>query len=370
MASLYSKILKPIFFTFDPERVHDGIMRAGSLLSKNSLTRSITRALLQYENELLEQELHGSKYKNPVGLAAGFDKDAKTIHILPHVGFGHVTVGSVTYSAYGGNPKPRLTRLPKSKGIVVYYGLKNDGVKKIAPRINRDRVAGMPITYSIAKTNSARTKKTDSGIKDYYLSLKYLENQGAADTYEINISCPNTFGGEPFTSPKKLSKLLERLSHIQTNRPRYIKMPINLEWKEFKALLDVILEFGFEGVNIGNLTKERDSDKIKEDVSTSLRGGISGKPTYELSNYLIKKTYEYAGDRLTIIGTGGIFTAEDAYKKIKSGASLVELITGMIYEGPQVIKRINKGIVRLLEEDGYTSINQAIGADTKRGSLN
>lgn len=369
MASLYTTIIRPIFFRFDPELVHDVISASGSIMSKTALSRGFLKSLFYYEHEVLKQEVHGVHYNNPVGLAAGFDKDAKTIHALPSIGFGHATVGSVTYSAYAGNPKPRLTRLPKSKGVVVYYGLKNDGVKKVAPRIKKEIIDGMPITYSIAKTNSARTSKTEHGIKDYYLSMKFLEKHNYADVYEINISCPNTFGGEPFTSPEKLEALLEKLSHIKTEKPRYIKMPINLPWNDFKQLLDVAIKYGIEGVNIGNLTKERESELIKDEIKGSLKGGISGKPTKKLSEDLIKKTYEYAGDKLTIIGTGGIFTAEDAYRKIRNGATLIELITGMIYEGPQVIKRINKGLVKLLEADGFCNITEAIGVDTERGNL-
>lgn len=361
----YKHILKRFLFVFDPESVHDRMTSFGKLLGSNVFFRDLTSSIFRYRDPVLSQTVGGISFENPVGLSAGFDKDANLIKILPSVGFGFETVGSVTYEAYEGNPKPRLYRLKKSKALVVYYGLKNDGVKNILKKIlkSKETVPNFPLCISVAKTNSDKTKIEKDGIEDYFNCLAELVNNNAGDFYEINISCPNTFGGEPFTTPEKLDNLLKKLSSLNLVKPVFIKMPINLEWNIFKKLLDVIVNYNFvTGVTIGNLNKDYKSPTIKDKIPAHLKGGISGKPTWELSNNLISQTYKEYGDKLKIIGVGGIFSAEDAYEKIKRGATLVELITGMIFEGPQLIGDINRGIAKLLKQDGYQSVEEAVGS--------
>ena len=218
-----------------------------------------------------------------------------------------------------------------------------------------------PISISIGKTNSTKTASQKAGIEDYYDCLKEFANAGIGDFYTINISCPNTFGGEPFTTPESLDPLLKKLQMVKTNKPIFLKMPINLEWKEFKQLLEIALKYKVNGVIIGNLNKDRQDPAIKDIIPEHVQGGISGKVTWALSNKLIYQTYKAYGKKLIIIGVGGIFSAEDAYKKIKRGASLVQLITGMIYEGPQLIGEINQGLVELIKRDGYKNISEAVG---------
>ncbi len=358
---LYKKALKPVLFKFDPERVHDHFIKAGHLLGKSSVTRKATKAIFCYQNDRLKQIVDGIEFSNPVGLSAGFDKDANLLQILPSLGFGFMQVGSVTLKPYEGNPQPRLYRLPKSKGIVVYYGLKNIGVEKIIKRIKGYGKIDFPYSVSIAKTNDSCTVKLRDGINDYFGSLEKLVNEGIGDMYTINISCPNTFGGEPFTTPDKLDALLSKLKSIKTQKPMYVKMPINLAWTDFNELLKVIVKHKLNGVIIGNLQKNHNDPSIKDFIPENIKGGISGKPTWKLSNDLIAKTYKEYQGQLTIIGVGGIFNANDAYEKIKLGANLVQLITGMIYEGPQLIGEINKGLVKLLEKDGFSNISEAVG---------
>ncbi|PIQ79171.1 dihydroorotate dehydrogenase (quinone) [Candidatus Peregrinibacteria bacterium CG11_big_fil_rev_8_21_14_0_20_41_10] len=363
IAKIYQVVLKPLFFKLDPEFVHDRMIAMGSLLGRFKLLRIITAKFFLYQHQMLEQDVAGIKFVNPVGLSAGFDKEAKIIKILPAVGFGYVQIGSVTYNAYVGNPKPRLYRLPKSEAIVVYYGLKNEGIKKIAERIMASKPLAIPFSLSIAKTNCAATVGKADGIADYKACLAYALEQDLADMYTINISCPNAFGGEPFTDVQSLQMLLVELYQLKINRPLFIKMPINLVWSDFKALLDVIVQFPVAGVIIGNLSKDRMAASIKDLIPAEIKGGISGKPTEELCNHLIKQTYKEFGKKLVIVGVGGIFSAEDAYKKIKLGASLVQLITGMIYKGPQLIGEINEGLVELLKKDGYSKVSEAVGVD-------
>lgn len=334
---------------FDPEMVHDRMTLAGRILGSNFLTREITSLLFNYSNPALEQNILGIKFKNPIGLAAGFDKDALLTGILPSVGFGFAEVGSITGEACPGNPKPRLWRLKDSKSLIVYYGLKNKGCEEIASRLKNKKFA-IPIGTSIAKTNCADTVETEKGIADYVKAFKAFTGTGAYFT--INISCPNAFGGLPFTDAKKLDLLLTQTDKIQTNKPIFLKMSPNLTDGELDNILAVAGKHKVHGFICSNLTKD---PKIAE------KGGLSGKLVEDLANKLISKVYKKTKGKYIIIGCGGVFSAEDAYKKIKLGASLIQLITGMIFEGPQLIGDINKGLVKLLKQDGYKNISEAIG---------
>jgi len=358
---LYKTLVKPLFFLFDPEHIHDGMTAFGSVLGRYSLTASLTRKFFSFGHPSLIQELHGITFQNPVGLSEGFDKDAHLVEILDDVGFGFTQVGSVTQHAYEGNPKPRLVRLPRSKSILVNYGLKSDGAQAVLNRLQKKRVS-IPISISIAKTNSKENASDEEAIKDYVQTFEQFVSRGIGDLFTINISCPNTYGGEPFTTVERLDSLLGAVKMVKTEKPIFVKMPINLPWETFKLLLEVIVKHGLTGVIIGNLNKDRASVALADPLSDDAKGNLSGLPTQALSNELIAKTYQEYGDALTIIGVGGIFSAEDAYEKIQRGASLVQLITGMIFEGPQLIGAINKGLVQLVERDGYQSVSEAVGA--------
>ncbi len=365
LGASYRKIIKPMFFKFDPEFIHNRISVLGGILGSNSVTKFLTRKLFRYDHPSLIQFVKNAEFKNPVGLSAGFDKDAHLVHILPEVGFGHMEIGSITYKPYAGNPGTRLFRLPKSKALVVYYGLKNIGVDKILAKLKKYKAKNTVLGISIAKTNDSSTSTLEGGIEDYYQCFRNVVESGIGTYYTINISCPNTFGGEPFTTKDKLDALLTKLAEIKTDKIKFIKMPINLDLHEFDELLQVAIKHKIDGVVIGNLNKDHKSETIKDIIPQDIKGGISGKPTWELSNRLIEYTYKNYKDKLIIVGVGGIFSAEDAYTKIKLGATLVQLITGMIYQGPQLIGEINKGLVELLKNDGYTNISQAIGASHK-----
>ncbi len=358
----YQHFLKPLLFRIEPERVHTTFLRLGKLLGEHGVTRQLVVGLCYYSHPVLEQEILRLTFKNPVGLSAGFDKDADLVRILPAVGFGYAELGSVTSKSYEGNPPPRLYRLPESRGLVVNYGLKNLGADEVIDKLKNVLPVDMVTGISVAKTNSSETVSDEDGIADYCRCLEKLCTADVGDFYTINISCPNTFGGEPFTTPDKLNKLLEHIVQVECKKPLFVKMPVDLAWDEFKELLDVIVDYGVDGVVIGNLTKNRESELILDEIPENIKGGISGVPTRELSNNLIEKTYQAYGERLVIVGVGGIFTAEDAYEKIKCGASLVQLITGMVYCGPQAIGQINEGLVKLLRADGYKDISEAVGA--------
>lgn len=228
LGGAYRNLLRPLLFLNDPENIHDKFLTFGDFLGKYKLTKFLTRSFFYYENEKLKQTVCGLHFKNPVGLSAGFDKDANMVNIMSYVGFGFMQVGTVTLKPYEGNPKPRLYRLPKSRGLVVYYGLKNIGIDKIIPKIKKANKNNFPISISIGKTNNKDTVDTEGGINDYYECFKKAVDRNAVDFYTINISCPNTFGGEPFTTSSLLTKLLSKLTTIKYDKPIFVKMPIDL----------------------------------------------------------------------------------------------------------------------------------------------
>lgn len=355
----YKQILKRMFFRLDPEIVHDRMNFNGQLLGKFFLTRFLTSLLFTYQNKMLEQNLLGINFKNPIGLSAGFDKDANLTDILPSVGFGFAEVGSVTGQPCDGNPKPRLWRLKKSKSLVVYYGLKNKGADEISKRLENKKFK-IPIGISVAKTNNKETCELFAGIKDYIKAYNAFKDIGSYTT--TNISCPNTYDDRPFTDPKKLDKLLTEIDKIPSKKPVFLKVSPDLSKKEIDAILEVAVRHKVDGFVCTNLTKNR-NNKIIVDENIPKVGGISGKVVENLSNELISYIYKKTKGKYIIIGVGGVFSAQDAYKKIKSGASLIQMITGMIYEGPQVISEINQGLVKLLKHDGYLNISDAVGRD-------
>jgi len=360
---IYKYILKPIFFKFDPEKIHDYFISIGKFLGKFYITRKITGFFFRYSNPTLEQRILGIDFKNPVGLAAGFDKNAMLTDILGDVGFGFEEIGSITGEACQGNTKPRLWRLIKSKALVVYYGLKNDGCEIISKRLKNKKI-NIPLMVSIAKTNSKETAETEKAILDYFKAYEAFIDIG--DFTVINISCPNAFGGQPFTEKEKLNALLERITSISKTKPIFIKMAPDLKQNEVDEIISLSQKFNIDGFICTNLTKDRENPEIKKKIKDTLtveKGGISGKVVEDLSNKMIRYIYKKTNGKFIIIGTGGIFSAEDAYKKIKAGASLLQLITSMIFEGPQIISEINLGLVKLLKKDGFETISEAIGKE-------
>lgn len=357
----YRYLLRPILFLQDPEKVHDRTLRFAIFFGKVAPLRWFTRQIFCYSSPKLEQTIRGIKFSNPVGLAAGFDKNAQLTDIIPALGFGFIEVGSITAKANPGNAPPRLMRLKKSKAILVNYGLNNDGAKAISNRLRQKRFVA-PVGTSIAKTNAKETRTDITGVADYAKGFKEFTDIGAY--YTVNVSCPNAYGGQPFHDGKRLDKLLKKLDKIKSTKPRFVKISPDLSHEEIDDIIEVIKKHSVDGIICSNLTKKRDNPKIKE-ADVPEWGGISGKVVEDLDNDLIAYVYKKSKGRYVIIGCGGIFSAEDAYKKIRLGASLVQLITGMIYEGPQAAGQINRGLVKLLEGDGFSNISEAVGTDKK-----
>lgn len=355
---LYVHILKCIFFCIDPEVVHDHMIATGVRLGSHGWTRGLVRTAFHYHHPMLAQTIHGIRFENPIGLSAGFDKNARLTAILPSVGFGYAEVGSITGEPCAGNPGRHLWRLPKDKSLVVYYGLKNDGAEIIADRLRNEKFR-IPIGISVAKTNASFTVDPEKGVEDYAKAFELFADIGAYTT--INISCPNAYGGQPFSDPMLLDQLLTRTDLISTRKPTFIKLSPDLTHDEVDAILEVSGRHRIDGFICTNLIKDRSLVDAKEQLPE--KGGMSGKLIESRSNELIAHVYSTTKGKKIIIGCGGIFTAEDAYRKIRLGASLLQMITGMIYEGPQVISQINQDLVRLLKRDGFASISDAIGVD-------
>lgn len=360
---------KPLLFLISPDVAHNGMVTTTSLAGRFTALRWLVRITYsKRRDESLVQKFHGIEYISPVGLSAGLDKNGEIIPMMAALGFGFETVGSVTAKQCDGNPRPWFYRLPNTKSIVVNAGLGNHGSKVIIKRIHdysKKAINNFPIVLSVAKTNSREVVSINEGIADYVTTVKRAKLEPKIKAIELNISCPNTYGGEPFTSPFRLNRLLKAVDAVNIKKPVYVKMPIDLPWEEFKELLDVILKHKVVGVTISNLTKTRVSVDAKDNLPSTVPGNLSGKPTWERSNDLIKKTYSVYGDKLTIVGVGGIFTAEDAYTKIRLGASLVDIITSVIFCGPQVAAEISDGLSLILKRDGFTHISQVIGIDSK-----
>jgi dihydroorotate dehydrogenase len=354
---IYKWILKPIFFQIDPEVVHDWMSYFLHFLGKYSLTRKIINLSWGYSNPTLGQNILGINFKNPVGLSAGFDKNAALVDIMPSLGFGFTEIGSITAKPYGGNPKPRLYRLPEAKSLRINYGLKNLGAEILHHQLQNKKMP-LPVGINIAKTNAPETSDVNKGIADYFFTYKIFQDVGSYFT--INISCPNTCEEKPiFAEPQNLDLLLQKIFSIPKVKPVFVKLSPDLPETQLNAILEICLKYKVNGFVCTNLTKVNV-------LNHPGKGGFSGKVEEELSINVIRsvnKKIKNLPNKPIIIGVGGIFTAEDAYKKIKAGASLVELITGMIFEGPQTISEINRRLVHLLQQDGYKNISEAVGKE-------
>ncbi|MFZ1721401.1 MAG: hypothetical protein WAU07_02745 [Microgenomates group bacterium] len=346
LRACYKSIAKPILFAQDPEFVHTFHVQFGELLGKSSGGRAFTRTIFSAQHQNLGKTLDGIFFPNPVGLAAGFDYNASLPHILPELGFGFAVLGTVTLKKYDGNKKPRLGRYPNSQSLLVNKGFKSIGAPAIIKKLTNLSFK-IPVGISIGSTNQVYPHKV-AQITDIVASFKLFENADLShDFYELNISCPNLKGGQPFTTPALLDDLLTALTIVPISRPVYIKMPIDLLADQTLALLKSAQKTFISGVNFGNLTKDRTNPDITERDRKdwqNVTGNLSGKPTWNRSNAHIVLTRKVFKNRFTIIGTGGIFSPSDAQAKLNLGADLVQLITGMIYEGPQLIGEILAGL--------------------------
>ncbi len=350
---VYKRIAKPVLFSFDPESVHNSLIGTGKFLGSNILTKSLTSFAFNYQNKMLEQTLSGLTFRNPVGLSAGFDKNAEVISVMEDVGFGFVEVGSITAKPSPGNPGKRLARYPERQSLWIHLGLNNKGADAIYNQI-KDKKFRIPVGVSAAKTNSKETTNPKIGLEDYLYTVKLFRRK--ADYFTLNISCPNAYGGEDFANPILYERLAKEVHKMNLKQPVFVKLSPDLKKGNIDRIISISERYKITGFICSNLTKKHDLayDGIEG-------GGLSGKAVEPKANALLKYVYGRSKGKFILIGTGGVFSAEDAYKKIKLGANLVQLITGMIYQGPQLIGDINYNLVKLLEKDGFSNIGEAVG---------
>jgi len=362
---LYRHILKPILFLFDPEIIHESMVSFGQRLGTCSFVRKVSSLLFIVKDKRLSQIIAGISFSSPVGLAAGFDYEARLTQILGPIGFGFQSVGTITNNPYEGNVKPMLGRLPHSKSLMVNKGFKNFGASETIKRLKKETFT-IPVGVSVGRTNSRTSTLSQSqSVADICEAFITFEKSGVPFSYyELNISCPNLHGSVNFYKPSLLDELLTQIDKLKLTKPVFVKMPIEKPDKDFRAMLQVINKHSPVGIIVGNLQKNRKNPVLDpKEVAKFPVGFFSGKPTLDDSNRLIELTYRKFSKRFVIIGCGGIFSGADAFEKIKRGASLVQLITGMIYEGPQLPSRIALDLIDILEDHEFSSIQEAVGSD-------
>ena len=361
---IYRNIVRKILFLFNSEAIHELLINFGEMLGKSKSVSNALKFTMKVEDPILEQSFFGIKFQNPIGLAAGFDYNAQLTQIVPAIGFGFGSIGTITNFPYEGNLKPRLGRLVESRSLMVNKGFKNNGIKCILGKLKKS-LFEIPIGLSIGRTNTRKLTTQKQSISDIADAFKTTERSKVNFSYyELNISCPNLIGNISFYAPEKLEQLLMEIKKLESKKPLFIKMPIDKNDGEIMSMLNIIVKYPVQGVIFGNLQKNRnDSSFNPEEIKKYKIGNFSGKPTEKRSNELIKLAYKNFGKSLLIIGCGGVFNAENAYTKIKLGASLIQLITGMIFEGPQLAAEINLELIGLLKKDGFNHISEAIGID-------
>lgn len=359
--SFYSAAVRPVLFHIDAERMHHASIRAGAWAGWAS---GVLAALYGFRDSSLETEVCGLKFANPLGLAAGYDKSGEAMRALAGLGFGHIEIGSVSADPSAGNPTPRLFRLPADRALVVHYGLQNDGAEVIAQRVAGANLS-VPLGVNIVKTNRGLCAGNDSAddiIADYLRSITLFKDH--ADYITLNLSCPNTEMGRDFFADKPhVEMFLAALGEIGINCPVFLKVSPKSGIPGIEMLLEAAEGHGFVSGFVFNLPAGKPDNLVTpKAVWDSMPGAVSGRPVEALINFSLGEMYRRMDRRrYRLIGIGGVFTAEQAYEKIRLGASLVQLLTALIYEGPGVVGRINRGLCALLARDGFKTVAEAVG---------
>jgi len=362
--------IRSALFRMDPERAHTLATTAARLAH---LTRmdSFVKANFEFEAARLNQRVWGMSFSNPIGLAAGFDKNASLVRFWSALGFGFVEIGSVTARPSRGNPRPRAFRLPDDGALINRMGLNNKGAQKIARRLKRlDGHGELVIGANIAKTHNPAIVD-DAAIADYRESYRLIAPH--ADYIALNISCPNTADGKTFEDATAFESLLlairEERRALFRDVPLLIKLaPTYSDRVVFDSGVEVIVDlarkYGVDGFIATNTASDRESLETPDSVLEKIgSGGLSGRPIEGRSTHLVRYLYRLTGGKLPIIGVGGVFSAEDAYRKIRAGASLIQVYTGLVYEGPSLVRRIKEGLIELLDKDRFVRVSDAVGVD-------
>jgi dihydroorotate dehydrogenase (fumarate)/dihydroorotate dehydrogenase len=347
----------------DPERIHDRALRTaehlGALATKAGL-------LLRFTDGRLATDVAGMHFQHPVGLAAGFDKSGRAVPFWAALGFSHVEIGSVSADPSSGNPRPRLFRIPADRGIVVNYGLPNDGCAAVAERLSGLDLP-VPLGINIVNTNrgpGVPCETDDAVVDDYVRSVRALEAVG--DYLSLNLSCPNTSDGRGFIhDAARLRRLLDAVGRLELAKPVFLKVAPFPGAREIEAFLGAVDSARWVRGFIINLPPGKPPGLTTSPQALAhMPGAVSGKPCEAAMNHTIAELYSRMDRRrYVIVGTGGIFTAEDAYRKMRLGATLVQLLTALVYEGPGIVRRIRRGLAEIAERDGLRHISDAVGHD-------
>jgi dihydroorotate dehydrogenase len=366
---IYQLALRPLLFNIlqaDPEQVHRSSLEYLATLDRSKtfgsdILKASWRQWFCLSDPRLEQTLWGKIFPNPIGLAAGFDKDGVAPGIWPTLGFGFAELGTVTYHPQPGNDRPRLFRLPNDQAALNRMGFNNLGSESMATRLIDRSPSPYPLGINLGK--SKITDEADAAT-DYAGSFRQLQNSG--DYFVVNVSSPNTPGLRNLQAVDMLAKIVMAMQEVNKSRPILVKIAPDLAWEDIAAVVELSQTMGLAGIIATNTTIEKASLKTKVLKETGKllvdeAGGISGAPLRDRSTAVIRYIYQTSQGQLPIIGVGGVFTADDAWDKITAGASLVQLYTGWTYQGPWTVLRILQGLLNKLEAHGLEHIGQAIG---------
>lgn len=365
--TLYKHIVKPLLFSLDAEKAHHLTLDTLSFAQEIPGVLNVINQLYGVKPcSEMSVDLGGVHFPNPLGLAAGLDKNGQALSAFSEMGFGFMEVGTVTPKAQPGNEQPRMFRLPEELALINRMGFNNKGAEALLAKLETYRKK-IPIAINIGKNKTTPNNQAET---DYRACIRLLYNYG--DLFVVNISSPNTADLRSLQHGNELKGLLsavmDEMNQQQTklaksqgrNKPVFVKIAPDLSDMELEDMLGIIVKSGVFGVIAANTTVDRMEIKHKHALET---GGLSGKPLGKRSTEMIRRIYRLTAGKLPIIGSGGIFSSEDAYEKIRAGASLVEIYTAMIYHGPGITRTLNHGIRELLLKDGYTHISQAVGTD-------
>jgi dihydroorotate dehydrogenase len=362
---VYADLVRPLLFRAEPERAHDLAVRAAELASRS---RPVCRAVgaRTVEDRRLAVDVAGLRFATPLGLAAGFDKSARAVPLLSSLGFGHVEVGSVSAESSGGNPRPRLFRLAGERAIVVHYGVPNDGAARVAARL-QDARSPVPVGINVVSTNrgaASAVESDDAVIGDYAESVRTLQHLG--DYVCLNLSCPNTRDGVGFFADRgRLRALLERLGEAGVRRPLFVKVAPFASARDLDTFLEAVDDAPFVSGFSVNLPPGKPAGLSG---AAGMPGAVSGPPCAPEALRTVGELYR-AMDRarFVVIGSGGIGSGADAYAMIRRGASLVQLYTALVYEGPGVVRRVTAELAALVARDGLSNVGEAVGVDAGLG---
>jgi dihydroorotate dehydrogenase len=341
----YKKIIKPLLFLIDAEAAHKLVFSLLKLAFAVPGIKAISALFYRAEHPSLERNLLGLKFKNPVGLAAGFDKDAKLTDELEAFGFGFIEIGTVTPLPQEGNPKPRLFRLPKDEALINRMGFNNEGAHAAAKRLKKKK-SSVIIGGNIGKN---KITPNEEAVNDYIKCFNELFD--AVDYFAVNVSSPNTPNLRELQDKKPLTEILESLQKINLQRnnskPILLKIAPDLSFTQLDEIIEIVKTTKIHGVIAANTSITREELKTaKAIVEAAGPGGLSGKPIKDRSTEVIKYISQKSNKEFVIMGVGGIHSPEDAIEKLNAGADLVQLYSGFIYEGPGLIKRINSALIK------------------------